>query len=367
MADKTVEARLLKDALGLLHLQQLAEELQKVAPSFDRQTFLTGFRDLDQLSLMARVRRTAERLHATLGGTFAANVQALRELTPRLGHGFVTFIPPEYVALYGGDDFETSMDALKFFTRFGTSEFAIRHFLQRDLPRTLKVMEAWAHDEDEHVRRLASEGCRPRLPWSFQIKPLTLDPSPLGPILDALKDDPSLYVRRSVANSLNDITKDNPAWALGRIETWPLGDPRTAWIAKHALRSLIKKGDARALTVIGAGQAPRVTLSALQVSPPAIRLGQTIELAFTLTSTTDDAQRLVVDYAIHYVKKSGGASAKVFKLKTLALGSRGTEHIRKRQLIADFTTRAHYPGSHVVEILINGQIHGRASFDLQAR
>jgi 3-methyladenine DNA glycosylase AlkC len=105
------------------------------------------------------------------------------------------------------------------------------------------------------VRRLVSEGSRPRLPWSFRIKPLIFDPSPLEPILDALKDDPSLNVRRSVANSLNDITEDNPAWMLDR---WPFGNSGTAWIAKHALRSLIKKGDHRALGVVGAGNTARV-------------------------------------------------------------------------------------------------------------
>src|SRR5690606_38553575 len=142
---------------------------------------------------------------------------ALYKLAPRLKSGFATLILPEYVALYGADHFDTSMAALKLFTTFGSSEFAVRHFLQRDLSRTLAVMETWAHDENEHVRRLASEGCRPRLPWSFHIKPLKLDPTPLGSILDALRDDPSLYVRRSVANNLNDITKDNPAWVLDRI------------------------------------------------------------------------------------------------------------------------------------------------------
>ncbi|WP_341644416.1 DNA alkylation repair protein [Thauera sp. SDU_THAU2] len=354
----------LKEIFDEQCIQHFADEAGQVSSAFDRQSFLACFGDLDRLSLMARVKRVAEGLHVALPGDFRSNVATLRELAPRLNNRFITLVLPEYVAFYGTDDFETSMDALKFFTNFGSSEFAVRHFLRRDLPRTLKVMEAWARDDNEHVRRLASEGSRPRLPWSFRIKPLMLDPSPLVPILDALKDDPSLYVRRSVANNLNDIAKDNPAWALDRIERWPLGDAGTAWIAKHALRSLIKKGEPRALAVIGAGGEPQVKLTDLGLSPPVIRLGQSIELEFVLSSTTNETQRLVVDYAIHYVKKSGSVAPKVFKLKVLELAGNAVERVRKRQTIANFTTRVHYPGHHAMEILVNGQVLGRTSFEL---
>ncbi|WP_034161717.1 DNA alkylation repair protein [Sphingomonas sp. ERG5] len=363
MADKEA-APALKEIFNPQRIRHIADEASLVSPAFDRALFLARCSDFDQGSLMARMGRVAESLHAALPGDYAANIAVLRELAPRLNSSFVTLILPDYVARHGAGHFETSMDALKFFTTFGSSEFAVRHFLQRDFARTLAVMETWAHDENEHVRRLASEGSRPRLPWSFQIKPLMRDPSPLEPILNALKDDPSLYVRRSVANSLNDITKDNPAWALDRIERWPLEKTGTAWIAKHALRSLIKKGDRRALTIIGAGAVPRVALTGLRVSPAAITLGQTIDIAFELSSLADESQRLVVDYAIHYVKKSGGVAAKVFKLKTLELAEGAVEQVRKRQSIANFTTRIHYPGRHDIEILINGQVHGRASFEL---
>lgn len=354
----------LKDALDNHRVRQIADVTLRVSPAFDAAAFLAACGDLTPLSLMARITRIAEGFQAALPGGFRENVEVLSAVTPSLGGGFATLIPPEYVALYGADDFEPSMQALKVFTRFGTSEFAVRHFLRRDLPRTLAVMQTWAQDADEHVRRLASEGSRPRLPWSFHLKPLMVDPSPLAPILEALKDDPSLYVRRSVANSLNDITKDNPGWVLDRLEAWPLDRSGPAWIAKHALRSLIKKGDPRALALIGAGQAPQVVLSGLQVSPPRIRLGEAIELAFALSSTTEEAQRLVVDYAIHYVKKSGGAAPKVFKLKALDLAGGSAHAIRKRQLIANFTTRVHYPGEHVVEIFANGQSLGRTVFTL---
>ncbi|WP_394778645.1 DNA alkylation repair protein [Undibacterium sp.] len=356
----------LKEIFNAQRIRHIADETRAVCPAFDKKRFMAAMGDLEPLSLMARLRRVAESLHVALPGDFKANVAVLRALAPRLNSGFVTMALPEYVALYGADDFKTSMDALKYLTTFGSSEFAVRHFLQRDFPRTLAVMQKWAHDKDEHVRRLASEGSRPRLPWSSQIKPLMVDPSPIAPILEALKADPSLYVRRSVANSLNDITKDNPSWALDCIEQWPLDDAHTAWIAKHALRSLIKKGNSRALAVIGAGKEARVALSGLGVSPATITLGQTIEIAFELASTADEAQRLIIDYAIHYVKKSGRPAAKVFKLKTLELAAGDAARVQKRQSITNFTTRVHYPGLHEIDILVNGQILGRTAFELKA-
>jgi 3-methyladenine DNA glycosylase AlkC len=368
LTDKDLEpAPALKEIFNAKRIRHIADEAGQVSPAFNRRRFLAYcMGDLEQLSLMARLRRVAEGLHAALPGDYRSNIRVLRQLAPRLNNGFVTMALPEYVALHGTDDFKTSMDALKFFTTFGSSEYAVRHFLRRDMARTLAVMQTWAQDKNEHVRRLASEGSRPRLPWSFQIKPLMHDPSPIEPILDALKADPSRYVRRSVANSLNDITKDNPSWALDRIERWPLNNAGTAWIAKHALRNLIKKGDPRALTVIGAGKPARVKLRALGISPSAITLGQTITIAFKLASTSDETQRLVVDYAVHYVKKSGGVAAKVFKLKTLELATGAVELVQKKQSITNFTTRVHYPGRHEVEIFVNGKVHGRAAFELLA-
>ncbi len=360
------DAPALKEIFNAERIHHIADEAARLLPAFDGERFLArALSDLPELTLMARLRRVAESLHAALPGDYRGNLAVLRDLVPRLNNAFVTMAMPEYVALYGIDDFAVSMEALKYFTPFGSSEFAVRHFLRRDLHRTLGVMLDWSRDDDDHVRRLASEGSRPRLPWSFRIRPLMSDPSPLAPILETLKADPSPYVRRSVANSLNDIAKDNPHWALDRIESWRQDDPNTAWIAKHALRSLIKQGDRRALAVIGAGGRAQVALSELAVTPATIALGDRITISFELRSTADRTQRLVVDYAIHYVKKSGAVAAKVFKLKTLTLAENACERLQKTQSIDDFTTRTHYPGRHDVEILVNGDVCGRAAFDLR--
>jgi 3-methyladenine DNA glycosylase AlkC len=256
------------------------------------------------------------------------------------------------------------MEALKFFTAFGSSEFAVREFLRRDLPRALGIMTAWARDENEHVRRLASEGSRPRLPWSFRLDALVADPSPAVPILEQLRNDPSLYVRKSVANHLNDIAKDHPAWVMDRLESWPLHQPHTAWIAQRALRTLIKQGDRRALAIIGAGAKPQVLIRELALTPRNIKLGSRTTLSFRLESQARKAQRLVVDYVVHYVKKSGATAGKVFKLKELTLAPAAAVTFARALHIRDFTTRVHHPGRHVVEIAVNGEKLARAFFEL---
>lgn len=355
----------LKEIFNEQRFRSVAKDLSAIHPSFDSKQFLAAsLKDLKDLSLLQRLRRMTESLHATLPANYRKAIGILRKLIPRIDRGFVTLVCSDYVGLYGHDDFDTSMDALKFFTAFGSSEFAIREFLRRDLPRTLAVMETWSRDPDEHVRRLASEGCRPRLPWSFKLDSLIADPSPVVPILENLREDPSLYVRKSVANHLNDITKAHPDWVLDRLQNWPRQNPHTSWIARHALRTLIKKGNQRALHLTGATGNPEVQVHHFTVQPRKIRLGDRLTFSFQLSSTASRSQRLVVDYAVHYVKKSGTASAKVFKWKGLSLAPGETITLSRTQVIQDFTTRTHHPGRHEIDILVNGERLARAFFDL---
>src|SRR5690606_3165778 len=251
---------------------------------------------------MQRLRRMTESMHLALPGGFRRNLGILRELAPRLQPGFATLFLPDYVALHGRaeSDRAAALDALRYFTRFGSAEFAIREFLRDDLAGTLATMRAWADDENEHVRRLASEGTRPRLPWSFHLSAIAADPALAAPILEALRADPSLYVRKSVANHLNDVTRAHPQWVLARVAQWPREDARTAWIVKRALRTLIKAGDRRALALIGAGQKAKVRVLRFTAAPRRLRLGERVTFALELSSTTTTAaQRLVVDYAVH--------------------------------------------------------------------
>lgn len=355
----------LKDWFNAARYRQIADLLAEAHSGFDRKRFLTvATTGLDELTLIQRVRRATEACHATLPADFPKAVAALKRIAPQVQHGFVGIFLPDFVGQHGHGHFNESMEALKYFTPFSSAEFAIREFLKRDLARTLAVMERWAQDENEHVRRLASEGSRPRLPWSFRLDALVADPSPAATILENLRADPSLYVRKSVANHLNDISKDHPDWMLARLKSWDLAHPHTQWIAKRAARTLIKAGHQPALHLFNFGGKPAVKLSGLKVTPARLKLGQVMEFSFSLTSTSRKSQSLAVDYVIHYVKASGGTSPKVFKLRELSLAAGETQVIRKRQTLRNFTTRKHHAGCHRIEIQINGRILAQGQFFL---
>jgi 3-methyladenine DNA glycosylase AlkC len=357
----------LKEIFNAGRLQHIATEMTAVYPAFNAKAFLKMANDgLADLSIMQRMARVSECLHAVLPLGYDESLGILRALAPRLNSGFVSISLPHYVAMYGAHDFEQSMDALKYFTAFGSAEFAIRYFLHSDLQRSLALMQQWSLDDNEHVRRLASEGSRPRLPWSFRLEQIQRDPTLAAGILDNLKSDASLYVRKSVANHLNDITKDHPEWVLDVIEGWSLENKHTAWIAKHALRSLIKQGNQRALAIIGASGKAEVEIIGVKVEPAVIRLGEKITLSFDVKSTVAESQRLVIDYAIDYVKANGGTSAKVFKLKALTLAGGGSEFVSRGQHIKELTTRKHYVGKHAVHIMVNGERLASTSFEILA-
>ena len=344
--------------------RRTAAQLAALHPRFDQARFLSRALDgLDALELMARVQRTADAFHAALPVPLAAQLDVLRAHAAQIGHNFAGIWPCAHVAAQGLDHPELSLPALRDLTRHGSAEFAIRPFLVRDLAGTLAVMREWSASDDEHVRRLASEGSRPRLPWGLRLQSLVADPRPTLPILERLRADPSLYVRKSVANHLNDIAKDHPDVVIDVVSAWDRSDARTAWIVKHALRTLIKKGRPRALALLGAGSAPKVRAT-LAVSPRRIRLGDTIAFSAKLVSDSSRAQSLIVDYVVHYARASGRASAKVFKWAALDLAPGESVELTKRQTIRDFTTRRHHAGRHRVELQINGRRLAETAFTL---
>lgn len=365
MTDEAEDPALLKNILGPQALAAIADAGTAASPDFNRASFLNAASaGLGALSIMERVRHIADALGAAMPADYPAALDILRAMAPRLTHGFQAVALSEFVARHGLNDFDRSMAALADLTRFGTAEFAIRPFLAQDADRTLAVMARWSRSDDEHVRRLASEGSRPRLPWAARVPALKADPTLAAPILETLKADPSLYVRKSVANHLNDIAKDRPDWLLERLADWPKDDPCTAWIIRHALRTLIKKGDPRALALIGVQHGAAVVLRQFSVEPQAVRLGDTIHIAVDLASTSADVQRLVVDYRIHYARAGGKTAAKVFKLKTFDLAAGDNAALTIRQTIRDFSTRRHHPGRHEVELIVNGRTMACGAFEI---
>ncbi|MCC7206734.1 MAG: DNA alkylation repair protein, partial [Anaerolineae bacterium] len=322
-----------------------------------------------RLELMDRMRHVTRALHAGLPADFRAAMDILKAAAPTMQvSGFVLIVPSDYAATFGLHDLDAAIPALEVFTQRMSAEFAVRPFIVRYPERMMRQMLAWASHPSEHVRRLASEGSRPRLPWGMALPALKKDPSPLFPILDRLKADPSETVRRSVANNLNDIAKDNPERVIETLRRWrEQGDsPTLQALTRHALRTLVKAGHPGALDLLGLGTAPRVEVRGLTVAPAAIPEGGAVTFSFEIASLADEPQTLVIDYVVHLVRARGKISEKVFKLTKRTLGPGEAAAITRRHSFAPVTTRRYYPGRHAIQIKINGQLHGLCEFHITA-
>jgi len=331
---------------------------------FDKKRFLRfTLEGLDERSLMQRMQQTAIAMQESLPGSYRSKLKTLRALAPMLEHGFISIFLCDFVAKYGLEDFDHSLDALKFFTCFGSAEFAIRHFLVKDFNKARSAMLVWAEDDNEHVRRLASEGIRPRLPWGLRLQNLVENPDPIAAILEKLKADPALYVRKSVANNLNDITKDHAQWVIQRVSGWDREHAGTAWIVRHGCRTLIKQGHNDALKLFGFGAAPKLE-AAITCTPTKLRLGQVLTIQAILRSTTRSTQSFAIDYVMHYARAGGATWQKVFKWTETELAPGAAITLQKRQTMKDFTTRKHHPGGHRIELQVNGKRVAETAFEL---
>jgi 3-methyladenine DNA glycosylase AlkC len=261
---------------------------------------------------------------------------------------------------------ERGLAALHAMTQRLTAEFAIRPFLIEHPEIGFRTLESWVSDPSAHVRRLVSEGSRPRLPWGLRLQRLVDDPRPTLPLLAALQDDPSDYVRRSVANHLNDIAKDHPAVVADWLDTHLPGatEARRA-LLRHASRGLVKQGDARTLAAWGLGQRLKGS-AALTLSAAQVRMGGELGLRLVLRSTAARPQRVAIDYAVHHVKANGTLSPKVFKGWVIELAPREERLLEKRHSLKPVTTRRYHAGEHRVDVRINGQVVAEAVFDLRA-
>ena len=272
-----------------------------------------------------------------------------------------------YVAEFGAEHFEASMRAQYELTQRFTAEYSIRVFLECFPERTLARLREWAHDESVHVRRLVSEGTRPRLPWAPRLRAFQADPRPVLELLDLLKDDPELYVRRSVANNLNDIGKDNPAVLIETCRRWAQdATAERRWLIRHALRSAVKRGEPAALEILGFGEATAASVREIRVVPAVVPIGESVTFAVELANEGSSTERLLVDLRVHFVKANGRPGPKVFKLKELELQPQASAHLVKTISLAQHTTRTHYPGRHRVEVLVNGRASATYLFDVVA-
>lgn len=365
----------LKNQFGERIPRSLARQIKTVWPQFRERDFLADALDgYEELELMDRGRFIARALARHLPPNYPEALEILmRSIDERRpgdqvegGMAAFFFLPHTcFIAQSGIEHFDESMQAQYRLTQLFSAEFSIRPFIERYETESLALLRTWAVDPNEHVRRLVSEGTRPRLPWGGRLRRFQEDPSRVIALLELLKDDAEIYVRRSVANNLNDIGKDHPDILIRIAKKWMRGasDERRA-LVKHALRSLVKQGNPDALELLGFGREARVAIEDVVIRPKRVPKGGKVTIMFGIRSRSRSAQRIIADMRIHFIKANGKASLKVFKLKSIELAGGGRETFRKTVTLADLTTRKHYPGRHFVDALVNGKAIPLGSFVL---
>jgi 3-methyladenine DNA glycosylase AlkC len=310
-----------------------------------------------------RMRHTTRCLHELLPENYKIALKILIEIAPFV-KGAEGIILPDYVELYGMDNWDLSLTALGHFTKYSSSEFAIRPFLHEDPERAMIYMNRWAEDENENVRRFASEGCRPRLPWAMALPQFKKDPSPVLDVLEKLKDDESEFVRRSVANNLNDISKDHPDLVLDICEKWYGQSKRTDWIVKQACRSMLKAGRERALLLFGYMDPSNMSVDRLKLDKKIVAIGEDLCFSFDVNILGEKASKVRLEYGIDFVKANGKRSRKIFKITENTYKS-GIHSFTKKQSFSDMSTRKHYEGEHRVAIIVNGVEKAHSDFTVR--
>lgn len=366
----------LKDWFDHEAVTRIAGLIGKVATDkqFSQAQFITtATAKLTQLEFQARVQYIADALKCHLPDHIPTALEilsaslppALQDCENTTNDGWILWPLGHFIARHALDYPDAAFSAMRELTMRFTSEFAIRPFLIHYPSDMLARLHAHSTHPNPHIRRWCSEGCRPRLPWGGHIKSLIADPSPIFPILDQLIDAPELYVRKSVANNLNDIAKDHPDLVIQHCATWlKKSTSGRRWIVRHALRTLIKDGHPAALSLLGYSPPHKIEAS-ISCHTASIHIGDSIRLIAQLSNLSDSEQLLMVDFVVHYPRKAGSTSAKVFKWKSLTLPANTSITLTKNVPFKLTTIRALYPGNHRIDLQINGHIPCQTSFSLE--
>jgi 3-methyladenine DNA glycosylase AlkC len=362
-------AELLKHMYNPQFFERLTAVLLETVPSFDERRFIFKIfdRTWPDLELKQRTRQITIALHEFLPAEFSEAARIVTSISSSIRgrkekeQSYPFIFLPDYIELYGLENFDESMKAIEEITKLVSAEFAIRQFILKYPDATMRQMTLWSNHEDPAVRRLASEGCRPRLPWSQELTMFRKDPSMILPILENLKTDPSEYVRRSVANNLNDIAKDNPSLVIKTAKRWKGDSLETKWIIRHGCRTLLKKGVEEVLRMHGFKADRRCTIEHLNVSK-AVKIGDYLRFDFVFRNLEKRSEQFRIEYVVHYVTSTGKISPKVFKIGEYKIQGTSSVSISRRQSFKNFTTRKHYQGKHTLTILINGKSKARQDF-----
>lgn len=346
-------------------VQRLAARFKKAYPAFRPKAFVKDVMDdaWESKELKQRTRHIVHMLHRHLPQGYLRQVEILDQVAPHFT-GYPAVLFPDFIAVYGLNDLEASVRALGHFTQYSTSEFAVRPFIVKYPGQMIRQHLAWAKSSNHHVRRLASEGIRPRLPWAMALPEFKKDPSAVLPVLELLRNDESEYVRRSVANNLNDISKDHPRVVLDIVNRWKGSSRETDWIVKHASRGLLKRGHEEALSAFGLDHSVKAVVDDLRLSAARVKLNGELTFTFGVQLREKKEQQVRVEYRIYFVKATGKTSPKIFQVGTYTLAPAQHMSFSRKHKFTDLTTRRHHKGAHKLAIVVNGKELAAAGFML---
>lgn len=363
---------LLKDLYSRPFYKSLCGPISKIGPRFDEQTFLKRIftSSFQQMELKERITHTTVVLHHYMPQDFPTAANKLGEL---IDHIKAAGIKPssieflflaEYISTYGLNDRKAAVKAMEVVTRYITCEFAIRPFILKYEEEMMVQMLKWSKHADRHIRRLSTEGCRPRLPWAMGIPSLKKDPTSILPILENLKADSCESVRRSVANNLNDISKDHPKLAIQIAKRWKGSSAETDALIKHGLRTLLKQSNPEVLAMYRL-KGEKIEIDKIRLHTPKVNIGGHLHFSFNIRHTGKGKLPVRIEYAIHYLRSNGSLSKKVFKISERELGTSEELSIERRQSFKPITTRVFYPGKQQFSIIVNGKETQPFSFHLE--
>lgn len=372
-----------KDIYNEQFFDRFTKDLKIVINDLDAQEFVSQIRD-DEWKDRGYKQRTAhitKVLKKYLPANYKEAIAKILELLDGVKHALPDFsriddknfglltleyglILANYIELYGLDDYETSVKAMEKITQFTTCEFTTHAFIVKYPDKMMAQMLAWSKHEHWGVRRLASEGCRPRLPWAMALPNLKKDPTPIIPILENLKNDPARFVRLSVANNLNDIAKDNPEIVISLAKKWYGESAEVDWIVKHGCRTLLKQGNTQVIGLLGLGDVKSISIENFRISTPEVKVGNSLEFSFNLLNHGKKKSKVRLEYGLYYQKANGTLSRKVCKISEKEYAGNSVTTIIRKHSFRVVTTRKFHPGLHQVAVIINGKEFEKHDFEL---
>lgn len=352
----------LKNAYNSSFFNAFLQAFKEIQPQIDTPAFLQAIftEAWEQMELKQRMHHITVVLHSFLSQDFREAIQQIKQLIPilkkhKIVGGFEYLFLPDYIATYGTQFLVESMASFETITPFVSCEFAIRPFIMQHPKYVMAKINEWTFHPNLHIRRLASEGCRPRLPWAMALPEFKKDPAVLLPILEKLLNDDSPYVRKSVANNLNDISKDHPLILIEFTEKHYGETEKTDWILKHANRNLLKQAEPRILKVFGFGNTTQIDVQNFKLSTQKVALGEHLYFSFDLVNNAKKPLLVRLEYAVYYLKNNRTLSKKIFQIGQKEFPPYSINKIRKKQHFKPISTRKYHFGTHQISVIANGK------------